>query len=72
VTRGINVVVLKGRRFRIGSALLEGSGDCAPCSQIEGLLGTGGYNAVRGHGGITARIIEGGLVTIGDAVVVVG
>lgn len=71
VTRGINLAVLKGRRFRIGSALLEGSGECAPCSQMEEVLGTGGYNAVRGHGGITARIIEGGAVTIGDAIIVV-
>ncbi len=72
VTRGVNTAALKGRRFRIGTALLEGSGDCAPCSQMEEALGTGGYNAVRGHGGITARIIERRVVTIGDAMVVVG
>ena len=71
VTRGVNTAALKGRRFRIGTALLEGSGDCAPCSQMEEALGTGGYNAVRGHGGITARIIEDGCVTVGDAIVVV-
>ena len=70
VTRGLNLLALKGRRFRVGSTLLEGTGECAPCSQMEELLGPGGYNAVRGHGGITARIIEGGPVTIGDAVAV--
>jgi MOSC domain-containing protein YiiM len=68
VTRGINLTALKGRKFRIGSATLEATGECAPCSRMEANLGPGGYNAVRGHGGITARIIEGGDVRIGDSV----
>ncbi|MFC0243060.1 MOSC domain-containing protein [Rhodopseudomonas telluris] len=68
VTRGINLAALRGQRFRIGTALLEGSGDCAPCSRMEEALGAGGYNAVRGRGGITARILESGTVRIGDLV----
>ena len=69
VVRGLNLLALKGRRFRIGAALLEASGECHPCSRMEELLGTGGYNAMRGLGGITARVIEGGRLAIGDAVV---
>jgi MOSC domain-containing protein YiiM len=68
VTSGINLLALKDQRFQIGSVLLQGSGDCAPCSRMEEVLGPGGYNAVRGHGGITARIIEGGAIRIGDAI----
>jgi len=68
VVRGINLLALKGRRFRIGAALLDCSGECQPCSRMEEALGPGGYNAVRGHGGITARVIEGGAVGLGDAV----
>ena len=68
VTNGINLVALKGRRFRIGPALLEWSGECAPCSRMDANLGPGGFNAVRGRGGITARVIEGGDVHIGDLI----
>jgi MOSC domain-containing protein YiiM len=68
VVAGINLAALKGRRFRLGSAVLEATGECHPCSRMEQILGPGGYNAVRGHGGITARIVEGGEVAGGDAV----
>jgi MOSC domain-containing protein YiiM len=69
VVSGINLVALRNARFRIGSALLEGAGDCAPCSRMEEALGPGGYNAMRGHGGILARVLEGGTVRVGAAVV---
>ena len=68
VIRGINLLALKDRRFRVGATLLEGSGECAPCSLMEEALGPGGYNALRGHGGITARVIEGGDIAVGDVV----
>jgi MOSC domain-containing protein YiiM len=69
VVKGINLVSLKGKQFRIGTVVLEHSGDCHPCSRMEENLGFGGYNAMRGHGGITARIVSGGIMHIGDAVV---
>lgn len=68
VTRGVNLLALKDRRFRIGAVILEAAGECAPCARMEETLGPGGYNAVRGHGGIVARVIEGGEVRLGDPV----
>ena len=66
VVSGINLLALKRGTFRIGNVLLEGTGICAPCSRMEQNLGAGGYNAMRGHGGITACVIEGGEIHIGD------
>ena len=67
VVSGINLLALKDRCFRLGDALLEMTGECHPCSRMEEIFGPGGYNAVRGHGGITARVLEGGPVRLGDA-----
>lgn len=69
VVSGLPLVALKGRRFRIGAAVLEGTGPCDPCSLMEAALGPGGFNAMRGHGGLCARIVEGGVMRLGDAVV---
>lgn len=70
VVSGINLTSLKGNCFRIGEALLEYSGECHPCSRMEENLGEGGYNAMRGHGGITAKVIQSGMIREGDSVVV--
>lgn len=69
VVSGVNLVALAYARFRVGGALLEGVGPCEPCSRMEEALGRGGYNAMRGHGGIVARILDGARTRVGDAVV---
>ena len=66
---GINLLALKDRRFSVGEVLLEGSGLCQPCSRMEEVLGPGGYNAMRGHGGIVARVLRGGILRLQDAVI---
>jgi MOSC domain-containing protein YiiM len=68
VVAGLPLVALKGRRFRIGEAVFEGTGDCDPCSRMEAALGPGGFNAMRGHGGLTARVVQPGRIRVGDAV----
>ena len=68
VVKGLNLLALKGKTFRIGEAVLETTGLCHPCSRMEENLGPGGYNAVRGHGGITARVLQGGTIRVGDKI----
>ncbi len=68
VVAGINLLALQRVRFRIGDAEFEGTGPCHPCSRMESVLGFGGYAAVRGHGGITARVLVGGWLRLGDDV----
>ncbi len=80
VVSGLNLLALKDQVIQIGEAdadgpalpvVLEITGQCHPCSKMETALGPGGYNALRGHGGMTARVRQGGTIRVGDAIVVV-
>ena len=68
VVAGLNLSALKGRKIRVGSAVLRLTIICAPCSRMEETFGQGGYAAVRGHGGWCAEVIEPGRVCVGDTV----
>ena len=68
LVKGINLLALKNKKFSIGQATLEMTGLCCPCSFMEETLGPGGYNAMRGHGGITARVINNGEISLLDKV----
>jgi MOSC domain-containing protein YiiM len=65
---GINLIALQHAKFSVGDVLLEGTGGCHPCSRMEDALGPGGFNAMRGHGGVTARVLQPGLIHVGDEV----
>lgn len=71
VVSGINLLALKEREFKIGTAVLKMTGLCHPCSRMEETFGTGGYNAVRGHGGINARVVTPGEIKLHDRIKVI-
>jgi MOSC domain-containing protein YiiM len=69
VIEGINLLALAKLSFAIGDeVILVGTGPCAPCGKLDELIGPGGFQATRGHGGITARIERGGILRVGDRV----
>ncbi|MBW8846494.1 MAG: MOSC domain-containing protein [Burkholderiales bacterium] len=72
VVSGINLLSLKNAQLRVGEALLQIVGPCQPCSRMEEVIGPGGYAAMRGHGGMTARVLEAGAIGVGDAIIALG
>ncbi len=68
VVSGVNLLAFSNRQFQIGEVVLEMTGACQPCTRMEENFGPGCYNAMRGHGGITAMVVQGGIIRIGDEV----
>ena len=69
VISGMNMNLLRHQRLQIGEAVLETTALCHPCSRMDEALGAGGAAAMFGYGGLCARIIQGGRLTVGDTVV---
>ena len=68
VLRGVNLGDLHRRRFRIGGATLEYVGPRSVCRYIERLTEPGMTQALKGRGGICAKVIENGTVRVGDEI----
>lgn len=69
VTRGVELNALVGRRFRIGDAEFEGTRLDHPCQLMEKVIGPGAREALKGRGGLYARVVVSGVVREGDGIV---
>lgn len=66
---GVDLAALAGRTFAIGNeVLLETTGGCPPCGRMDETVGAGGREALHGLAGITARVLRGGVLRLGDPV----
>lgn len=65
---GINLLALRHHEIRVDDVVLRTTGPCAPCSLMEKEIGFGGFNAMRGHGGLTAEVLQGGVIKVGSIV----
>ena len=68
VVSGINLSILLRHSLKINDAVIDITGNCAPCNKIEQTLGFGAFNAMRNHGGINAVVKKGGVIRIGDEI----
>ena len=68
VTSGIALADLHNRTFRIGTAIFRGIRPCPPCEYLEGIVGPGVFEAIKGRGGLRADAIEEGVLHVGDVI----
>lgn len=63
----IDLLLYIGRRFRLGSAIIEGFEECAPCSLPSKIAGKPGFEkAYKGLGGLRGVIVRGGIISLND------
>jgi MOSC domain-containing protein YiiM len=69
VTRGVRLNELVGKEFRVGPVRCRGIELCEPCLDLQRWLGNPNtIKALVHRGGLRADILEGGTVSVGDAV----
>ncbi len=68
LTQGLNVRALTpGQRLRIGEVLLQVTIPCTPCNMFEAIR-PGLEAEMRGKRGMLCRVLEGGLMRLGDPI----
>jgi MOSC domain-containing protein YiiM len=66
---GLDLPQVPGTRLRIGAVLLEITQECDPCSRMEEIEpGLKAALTPDWRGGALARVIEGGVIAVGDTI----
>lgn len=60
LTRGIDLNTLIGEEFEVQGVRFRGSQECAPCYWMNTAFGPGAEVAMKGNGGLRARILSDG------------
>lgn len=68
-TRDVALNHLVDEQFQVGDVVCEGVGLCSPCGYMQGLVGKGNVaEALTHRGGLDARVVESGEITVGDVI----
>ncbi len=66
VVRDVDLLSLRGKRFRVGEATLEYDRSRPPCKHVQDLTEPGMTRALKNRGGICARVVSAGTIRAGD------
>ncbi len=62
VTRGVDLNKLIGREFEVQGIRFLGTEECRPCYWMNEAFGAGAKDALKGRGGLRARILSNGIL----------
>ena len=68
VTEGLRLNDLVGKRFLIGTMLIEGIRLCPPCTHLDKVTGKALLKPLADRGGLRADILSDGVIRVGDAI----
>lgn len=68
VTRDVRLNDLVGKQFNIGNVKLEGIRLCEPCATLAATVTKDVLPALIGRGGLRARILDSGRISVGDTI----
>ncbi|MFN0126173.1 MAG: MOSC domain-containing protein [Verrucomicrobiales bacterium] len=60
IVRGADLNALIGREFELQGMRFEGASEAKPCFWMDEAFGPGAEEALRGRGGLRARVLTGG------------
>ena len=66
ITRGVDLASLYDREFEVQGVRFRGMGECKPCYWMDRALGPGAEAALKGRGGLRAKILSDGKIAVGD------
>ena len=68
VISGLSIRELAGQQFEIGEATFHYQKPRPPCAYLDRVSGKGTSKALGKHSGVCIKVIEGGLLSVGDPV----
>ncbi len=67
LTRGVDLRGMKGEEFSVQGVRFLGVKEAAPCQWMDAAFGPGALTALKGRGGLRARVLTDGVIRAGAA-----
>ena len=65
ITRGVDLNTLIGQTFTIQDVTFQGTAECSPCHWMNQAFSPGAEAALKGQGGLRAKILTDGILRLG-------